>query len=118
MSVIVAGHLGAEDMLARYGSNGEYDRDSDQSHFLSYQLIRLWDHQVWVNKSRKSALIRPVNTEKGDTLATVHGINAPLLLASKGDATFVVGGQCYLEDAMFGEVVTWNQDDAHVLPLS
>jgi hypothetical protein len=50
-------------------------------------------------------------------LAILHGLNAPLLLGNRGGGTYAMGGQCYLEDAMFGEAVTWEEDKADILPL-
>lgn len=118
MSVLVAGHLDAEEMLAKYDNGGENDRKSEKSHFLNLQLRRMWHHQVWMTRSRRLALIPPISCEKGDMLAIVHGLNTPLLLGSRGGGTYAVGGQCYLEDAMFGEAVTWEEDEADILPLA
>jgi hypothetical protein len=118
MSVIVAGHLDAEEVLDKYDSKGENDPKSDKSHFLNLQLRRMWCHQVWITRSRRLALIPPISCEKGDMLAILHGFNTPLLLKSRAGGTYAVGGQCFLEDAMFGEAVTWEEDKADVLPLA
>jgi hypothetical protein len=118
MSVVVAGHLDGEKMLAMYDNEGETDRNVWHNLFLNLQLRRMWNHQVWITRSRTLALIPAINCEKGDVLAIVHGFNAPLLLRSRRDGTYAVGGQCYLEDAMFGEAVTWEEDKGDILPLA
>ena len=117
MSVLVAGHFDAEGMLTKYDNGGENDLKFDKDQFLNLQLRRMWSHQMWITRSRRLALIPPISCEKGDMLAIIHGLNAPLLLGNRGGSTYAVRGQCYLEDAMFGEAVTWEEDKADMLLL-
>jgi hypothetical protein len=63
------------------------------------------------------ALILPISCKKGDMLAILYSLNAPLLLGNRGGRTYTVGGQCYLEDTMFSEAVTWEEDKANILLL-
>lgn len=68
--------------------------------------------------TRKLALILPIKAEKGDVNAILHGSIFPLLLRSRRDGTYYVKGRCYLENAMFGEAVTWEEDEADIFPLA
>jgi hypothetical protein len=115
MSVLVAGHFDAEEILAKYDDESQIDPGLDFE--LRFHLRRMSSHQIWVTRSKRLVLVPPDRCERGDVLAIVHGLNAPLLLRNIGDGTYAVGGQCYLENAMYGEEVTWEEDEADVLPL-
>lgn len=71
----------------------------------------------------------PVRTEKnklglvpktacvGDLVVILHGFQVPIVLRPTEGGTYAVVGQCYLEDAMFGEAVTWEEDEADEFTL-
>jgi Heterokaryon incompatibility protein (HET) len=51
-----------------------------------------------------------------DAIAILHGSRVPVVLREVTGGYKVVG-QCYLEDAMFGEAVTWEEHEADTLTL-
>ncbi|KAH7074109.1 heterokaryon incompatibility protein-domain-containing protein [Paraphoma chrysanthemicola] len=118
MSVLVAGRIDVEEILTKYEKGHQDDPHSDEGLSLSFQLYNLSHHEVWITRSKKLALIPPTRCEKGDMLAIVHGSITPLLLRNSGNGNYSMGGQCYLENAMFGEAVTWEEDQADILPLA
>jgi hypothetical protein len=118
MSIIVAGHLDPQEVLALYENEGKSSNISHRGELLESQLQRLWAHTVWFTKSKKLVLVPSTGCDRGDVLAIVHGLDAPLLLKRIPDGTFTVRGQCYLEDAMFGEAVTWQEHEAEDLLFS
>jgi hypothetical protein len=50
--------------------------------------------------------------ENGDLLTILHGCTTPVLLRPHLTGTYSYDGTCYFEDAMYGEAVTWEDEDA------
>jgi hypothetical protein len=59
------------------------------------------------------------SVQSGDHIAILHGSRVPIVLreVSEREGTYSVVGQCYLEDAMFGEMVSWAPDEAKTFIL-
>lgn len=55
--------------------------------------------------------------EEGDHIVIVHGSNTPLVLRDAGDDLFRMIGECYFEDAMYGEACTWPEEEADTFVL-
>ncbi|KAE9966829.1 hypothetical protein BLS_006782 [Venturia inaequalis] len=48
----------------------------------------------------------------GDLICILHGSSVPMILRGLSSNTYQFIGQCYFEDCMHGEAVTWDEDDA------
>lgn len=53
----------------------------------------------------------------GDLICILHGSNLPMILRGLSKKTYQFIGQCYFEDCMHGEAVTWDEDDAEEFVL-
>jgi hypothetical protein len=60
--------------------------------------------------------LAPRHCEKGDKICILHGSKTPYVLRERNGIYYAMG-QCYLEGVMFGEAVTWKEDEADVLKL-
>jgi hypothetical protein len=49
---------------------------------------------------------------KGHTICVLHGSPTPIILKPHSSGRYTVIGECYLEDTMMGEAVTWKEDEA------
>lgn len=56
--------------------------------------------------------LAPNLTMKGDVMAILHGLDVPVVLRRTMNGTYILIGQCYLENSMFGEAVTWKECEA------
>jgi len=45
-------------------------------------------------------------------ITVLHGSRTPVVLQSRLDGKFEIKGQCYFEDAMHGEALLWEEDQA------
>jgi hypothetical protein len=52
------------------------------------------------------------SVENGDLICILHGSRTPVILRPRGDGWYETKGQCYFEDAMHGDAVTWDEQDA------
>ncbi|KAE9978870.1 hypothetical protein EG327_007208 [Venturia inaequalis] len=52
------------------------------------------------------------NIQVGDLICILHGSSVPMILRGLSNNTYQFIGQCYFEDCMHGEAVTWDEDDA------
>ena len=52
-----------------------------------------------------------------DLVCIILGSRTPVVLRRSG-GNFVFVGQCYLEDAMHGEAVTWEEEEGETFILS
>lgn len=118
VTTILSGTFDPEVTLGLYDNDTMTNASPRESDDLNLHLRQFWNHQLWLTQSGKLSLTPPTHCERGDALAIVHGSPIPLLLRRKTDGTFTVVGQCYLEDAMYGEAVTWNEDEADIFALS
>lgn len=48
--------------------------------------------------------------EAGDLICVLHGAKTPIVLKLRSDGRYETRGQCYFEDAMYGEAVEWEED--------
>jgi hypothetical protein len=88
------------------GPNDEFDARS------------LWFEVRWMCRRRTILALEehtlglgPPNTEPGDVICILHGSKLPIVLRRQGDRWRLIG-QCYVDGIMFGEAVTWAEDDA------
>ncbi|OAQ66840.1 heterokaryon incompatibility protein (HET) domain-containing protein [Pochonia chlamydosporia 170] len=61
--------------------------------------------------------LAPLRTLRGDVVAIVHGSRTPVVLRQVADSRYCVVGQCYLERAMYGQAVTWEEEQADLFVL-
>jgi hypothetical protein len=73
--------------------------------------------RVFLSKHDKVGLT-PRESRSGDKICILHGSKAPVVLRSNGDATWMPIGMCFLEDAMFGEAITWDEADTDAFTLN
>jgi hypothetical protein len=86
--------------------------------------------QIWINtevcKGRRLAVLEkhwvmlgPKNARKWDHIAVINGSTVPWVLRSVDivEGTYKVVGQCFVDGAMYGETVNWNEDDAETFVL-
>ncbi|KAF2649500.1 HET-domain-containing protein [Lophiostoma macrostomum CBS 122681] len=60
------------------------------------------------------------STVKGDLVCILHGSRVPVILRpanDSSDTTYKVIGWCYLDNAMFGEAVNWEEEEAQEFVL-
>jgi hypothetical protein len=59
--------------------------------------------------------------QKDDLVCILHGSRTPVILrlvdSKDGHTRFTTLGQCYYENAMYGEAVSWDEEDAHIICL-
>jgi hypothetical protein len=53
----------------------------------------------------------------GDLVVILHGHRTPVILTPRADGRYECKGQCYWEDAMHGQAVTWEEGDAEEMYL-
>lgn len=90
---------------------------------LSHNLEELWEYsfitgykQIIQGESGKLGLA-PWTSQEGDVIAILHGSRTPVILREESPGKFWFVGQCYLEDVMYGEAVTWEEDEADTFTL-
>lgn len=78
----------------------------------------LWFEVRWMCRRRTILALEehtiglgPPNTESGDVVCILHGSKLPIVLRRQGDKWRLIG-QCYVDGIMFGEAVTWAEDEA------
>jgi hypothetical protein len=78
----------------------------------------LWFEVRWMCRRRTilaleehTMALGPPNTEPGDVVCILHGSKLPIVLRRQGDKWRLIG-QCYVDGIMFGEAVTWTEDEA------
>jgi hypothetical protein len=75
-----------------------------------------WKRRIIVGASGKIGLV-PHTTRKQDIVVILHGSSVPVVLRKRYNGTYEVIGQCYFENSMYGEAVTWEEDDADTFVL-
>jgi heterokaryon incompatibility protein (HET) len=58
-----------------------------------------------------------LNARVGDVISILHGSKVPIVLRPSSNDTYQVVGQCYLEGCMYGEEVTWEENEAQEFRL-
>ncbi|KAH7380168.1 heterokaryon incompatibility protein-domain-containing protein [Pyrenochaeta sp. MPI-SDFR-AT-0127] len=119
LTVMVAGNCDPNSILHMY-DNGLPKRGATEKFdsVTIHRMRKMWDYQMWLTQSGRLSLIPPIDCEKGDVIAIIHGCETPVLMRSREDGTYAVLGLCYLEDTMFGEAVTWEENEATFFQLS
>jgi hypothetical protein len=75
------------------------------------------DRRLALTSGKKVGLV-PVQSEVEDVICILHGSNVPVVLRQHKDGeTYEVVGQCYLEGVMYGEAVTWDEEEADTFLL-
>jgi hypothetical protein len=72
--------------------------------------------RIILSQSLHSFGLAPKVTQQGDCVCILHGSKVPIVLRPSG-ARYLVVGQCYFEDWMYGDLVDWNEDEADVFEL-
>ena len=54
----------------------------------------------------------PQNAQAGDCVCILHGSSVPHLLRPLGNDSYKLIGQCYVDGVMYGEAVSWLEDEA------
>lgn len=52
-----------------------------------------------------------------DLVVILHGFQVPMVLRPTEGGAHIVVGQCYIEDAKYGEAMTWKEDEADEFTL-
>jgi hypothetical protein len=78
-------------------------------------------NKVALSMNRKLGLV-PRTSKRGDLICILHGSNVPIVLRmakgkdKKGQWQLI--GQCYWEDVMYGEAVSWTEEEAETFVLA
>jgi hypothetical protein len=90
--------------------------------FMREKMTICAGKRIFITKSGKLGLA-PARVEIGDCICVLHGSKVPVVLrkfltnAGAQKLFFQVVGQCYLEDAMYGEAFAATANEAEVLDL-
>jgi hypothetical protein len=76
-----------------------------------FQVTRMCYRRTIVALEEHTMALGPPNTEPGDVVCILHGSKLPIVLRCQGDKWRFIG-QCYVDGIMFGEAVTWAEDEA------
>jgi hypothetical protein len=76
-----------------------------------FQVTRMCDHRTILALEAHTMALGPPNTEPGDVVCILHGSKLPIILRRQGERWRFIG-QCYVDGIMFGEAVTWAEDEA------
>jgi hypothetical protein len=115
----VAPWPGVEEVLKHYDrgqSESDYEAD-DPLEWFSERRSDLSTDISAVSGKNKLCLV-PSTASAGDLVAILHGFQVPIVLRPAEGGNYIVVGQCYLEDAMFGEAMTWKEDEADKFTLA
>jgi hypothetical protein len=128
-TVLSAGQVGAENQASFDGTGALLTAE---------QVLRLYDdklkhhvtlrdgfdirrrrlsHYTLIHTREEKLGLAPRLVSVGDMIAILHGLEVPVVLRQLRNGTHIVVGQCYLEDAMFGEAVTWEEYEADTFTL-
>jgi hypothetical protein len=107
----VLGLLTAEEMLRLYDDNADSREHSSFGGACALINRLLLNHDLFYTQGGKLTLA-PKSTRNNDDIVILHGIDYPVVLRPEGNGTFSVLGECYLEDAMYGEAVSWEAHEA------
>ncbi|KAH8669680.1 heterokaryon incompatibility protein-domain-containing protein [Tricladium varicosporioides] len=103
-------------------NNNEIDMDDfwerDLWLLLEYALVAR-RRRIFVTSEGKLGL-GSEKTKVGDDVALIHGSATPLILREKAvdnKKSYEFIGQCYLEDAMYGEACTWKESETDEITI-
>jgi hypothetical protein len=106
-------HPTAESVLRIYDDN---TNDLSGLDYICFLAGRLSQGKLFHSRGGRLGLV-PSSALDGDCIAVLHGSIVPVVLRPLVDGTYNVVGQCYLENVMYGEAVTWGEDSADTLRL-
>lgn len=111
VTVLSADNCKAEDILS------DYETGVDAAdYFLRVRREELSDYEIMRTRQEK-LMLAPQDCLQGDSIVVLHGLKVPVVIRRLAEGTYIVVGQCYLEDAMHGEAVTWEEDAADMFTL-
>ena len=128
VTVLSAGQVGAENKVSLDGTGtlltaeqvlrlyDDKSKHQDNLHGVDTRRRRLW-HYTLIHTREEKLGLAPRLVSVGDMIAILHGLEAPVVLRQLRNGNHIVVGQCYLEDAMFGEALTWEEYEADTLTL-
>lgn len=93
---------------------GEYDELSTRSLWL--EVRRTCERRTVIALEERTIALGPPNTEVGDVICILHGSKVPIVLRHQEENWRVIG-PCYVDGVMFGEAVTWAEDEADLFDL-
>jgi hypothetical protein len=93
------------------GNDNEHNARS-----LWVEVGRTCESRTILALEQRTIALGPPNAEVGDVICILHGSNVPIALRHQGDKWRVVGW-CYVDGVMFGEAVSWTEDEADVFEL-
>ena len=74
------------------------------------------ERRLVVGRNGKLGLVHN-SVVSGDLVVILHGCRTPVILTPRADGRYECRGQCYWEDSMHGQAVTWEEDDAEEMYL-
>ena len=96
---------------------GMSEKDEQDAKSLWYEVTRTCHRRTILALEEHSIALGPPNTEAGDVICILHGSKVPLVLRHQDDKWRLIG-QCYVDGVMFGEAVTWAEDEADSFELT
>ena len=79
-----------------------------------------YERRVFVTAQGRLGL-GPRTVQAGDQISLLHGSTTPIVLRQSnqpgGTLIYTVVGDCYLENVMFGEAMTWKEDECNWFTL-
>lgn len=87
-------------------------RSLSDAYILALQYCAKSASRRHVFQSSSGKLGLATKVETGHLIAILHGCTTPVLLRPHSAGTYLFVATCYFEDAMFGEAVTWADQDA------
>lgn len=106
-----------EEVLKRYdeGQPPPEDLDDPMRWFIGRRQDLIKYDPVRTQKSKLGFVRRKACV--GDLVVILHGFQVPMVLRPTEGGAHIVVGQCYIEDAMYGEAMTWKEDEADEFTL-
>ena len=86
-------------------------KDSDILIALQLQLVICICRRLLILDKHLIAL-GAQNAQAGDCVCILHGSTVPHLLWPWGNESYELIGQCYVDGVMYGEAVSWPEDEA------
>jgi hypothetical protein len=74
------------------------------------------ERRLVVGRNGKLGLVH-YSVVSGDLVVVLHGCRTPVILTPRADGRYECRGQCYWEDSMHGQAVTWEEDEAEEMYL-
>ena len=127
---ILAGHYGTygrplvliteieeEEIWTLLNSDGTDDSGGNDSHSMWLEVTKICRGRTILELDQRFVALGPPNTEPGDAICILHGSKLPVVLRRQDDKWRFIG-QCYVDGVMFGEAVTWIEEDAETFELT